>query len=447
MSGMLTLVLLGGSAMGKSATGNTVLGRRAFESRSSLRPVTIRVSESMEQVHGQQISVVDTPGILNRNALDMIRPVCGEYLHRLDSTVFLVVQKVDRVTADQIQALEKSMELLGEEGMRRSLLLFTHGAALEGQALEDFISEDEVSRLPEIFTRFGERHHVFDNVAGEPDQVQTLLQKIQRLLCPLSCSKQMSCSLILCLSPEDIELHTELRLVLLGLPGAGKSSTGNTVLGPNKFKTSCGFNSVSIVSECKTETVLGRQVKVVDTPGFSDEAMKPKKLFKCIIKSVLELTVGPHAFIIVVRLGRMNPRDTKLLELIPKLFDEVASKFTMVLFTHGDDLGDENIEDLIKNNNTMKTLVQTCERRYFVFNNKSRDRLQVRQLFEKIDQMIQNSGEDQCNSRIFELTTPEKIKEFFKQWWSKHGSCFCCCVRANADSDEEMHLLSQPLDA
>ncbi|KAJ0069145.1 hypothetical protein NL108_018681 [Boleophthalmus pectinirostris] len=245
---------------------------------------------------------------------------------------------------------------------------------------------------------------------------------------------------------EDVDLHTDLRLVLLGLPGAGKSSSGNTILGQNMFRASCGFNTVSTVSECKTVTVQGRRVTVVDTPGFSDEEKKPKKLFKEIMESVLRLTAGPHAFIIVVRLGRVNLRDTKLLQLMPKLFDECASKFTMVLFTHGDDLRGENVQDLINNNEKMKTMLEKCDQRYHVFNNKSFDPQQVRHLFTMIDDMVQASGEDQCNSQIFKLTTAEEIEKFFQELWRRWGALFCCIAQTNDGSDEELQPLTGDSD-
>ncbi|KAJ0069146.1 hypothetical protein NL108_018680 [Boleophthalmus pectinirostris] len=239
------------------------------------------------------------------------------------------------------------------------------------------------------------------------------------------------------IGPEDVDLHRDLRLVLLGLPGAGKSSSGNTILGPKTFRASCGFDPVSTEADCKTAMVQGRRVTVVDTPGFSDEAMKPKKLFKTIMKSVLRLTAGPHAFIIVVRLGRMNRRDAKLLQLMPKLFDECASKFTMVLFTHGDDLRGEKVQDLIKENDTIQTMLQKCEKRYCVFNNKSSDPQQVRDLFNKIDNMVQASGEDQCNSQIFKLKTAE-IREFFEKRWKEIHAFFSRITRTNNTSYSEL---------
>ncbi|XP_055016975.1 GTPase IMAP family member 6-like [Boleophthalmus pectinirostris] len=116
MAQMLRLVLLGGSAVGKSSSGNTILGRRVFESRPSLRPVTTLVSEHTEQVHGLQVSVLDTPGILNPNARQLIQPVCEEHLHRPGS-VFLVVLKVGQ---DLLRAEPGSAEDGGAAGSRGS---------------------------------------------------------------------------------------------------------------------------------------------------------------------------------------------------------------------------------------------------------------------------------------------------------------------------------------
>lgn len=181
----------------------------------------------------------------------------------------------------------------------------------------------------------------------------------------------------------------ERRVVLLSLPGEGKSSCGNTILGSDRFRTDCSFQHVTTVSESISAMVENRQIMVVDTPGFSAAVLTPRKMYNEILNSIKKADPGPHAFIIVVRIGRITEANIKLFEMLPIVFGKGALKYTMIIFTHGDQLKGRSINNLIIEDHRMSKLVSMCENRYCVFDNtKTTNREQVRHLLMKIDRMV-----------------------------------------------------------
>eukprot|EP00063_Salmo_salar_P070019 XP_014044854.1 PREDICTED: GTPase IMAP family member 8-like [Salmo salar] len=433
----LNVVLCGRRGAGKTSTANVILGQTESSPKSSSSSVCVKREG---EVCGRPVTLIELPALYGTPLTQ--EEVMRETFHCVslcDSGVhaFLLVVPLGPITDEDKGELETIQKILSSRVNDFITVLFRQDNIPVDKTAVKFVEQNADTK--QLIKMCGGRYKIFDalkivnakqttelvaEIVKMMDQNRTCytlymymeakhqseldqnrrIKDLEERIRNMSQGAELECSSTEC-----------IRVVLIGKTGNGKSASANTILGRKEFESKPSTDSVTTVCKKAVGKVDGRTVSVVDTPGLFDTTLSNKDVQQEIVKCVSLSAPGPHVFIIVLSIGRITQEELDTLDLIETTFGPRAGMFCLVLFTRGDDLENESIQDYIGNSKIakLKKLIRDCGDRFHVFNNKDKtNHTQVTELLKKINKMVSmNKGSFYTNDMFQEAEAAIKQKQ------------------------------------